>query len=150
MNEYPHLFQVDGRSLPGFPESLRDGLVRACEEVRARTGCSAWYHAGRMSVLWSPGVDIAGGGVEETLLFDRGCYLPICTDEAVRMLARTRRTRCEIDADVERSERANRDAMRRESERHGQDVGPEMSSVVRHLLRTVRDGPHSRRVFTFS
>jgi len=144
--EYPHLHLVDGRSLPGVPDHLVAEITEACRQVKARTGCTGFYHEHMRAVQYHVG-DMPNGGPAADVLFQKDRYIPIIVHKTVDCILRVvNKSRAEKDMDLLKARRRDSEAVYNKQKKLASDLAPELRSRVIFNLRKL-ENKHSRRVF---
>jgi len=143
-----YLTKLDGRRIPGVPDSIQSALVDACAQIRRRTHWQGWFHRTRNEIQFHPGDTPKGGCVSE-LVFQRGRYLPIRIDDVCRQIESARMPLEQKQRLVERSMREDELEIEREQARLADDMTPELQDVLSHYARRIQT-PHSQRVFVMN
>lgn len=144
MNRYPSIVPLDGRPVPGVSDEILAELLEAAEDVRARTGFVGWYHTRRQTIIWIMGADPRNGGAHEEPIFQRGRYLRVDTDRTCRIIRLAKKSIAEQDAEMAKAEFNRVSEMMQAIRRRAENMGPELQSRMRHFVRRVEDGRHSR------
>lgn len=146
MQEYPHLHLVDGRPLPDVPHHLVPEITEACAVIKARTGCTGYYHQGMRGVQYHVG-DEPKGGPAADILFQGDRYLPIVVHKTVATIQRiTNKSRQEKDDELDARKRASVQEQYDKHKKLAADLAPEHRDRVKYALR-VGENRHSTRVF---
>lgn len=143
---YEHLHLVDGRSLPGVPDHLIPEITEACRQIKARTGCTGYYHEQMRGVQYHVG-DEPNGGPAADILFQKDRYIPINATNTIERVQRVvNKSKAEKDAEIEKHRRREIEKRYNEQKRLASNLAPEFKSRAKFTLGKL-ENKHSQRVF---
>lgn len=143
-----YLVKVDGRRIPGLPDSVQKEIVRACKAIRRRTHWQGWYHMVLGQIQFHPGDRPMGGSVSETL-FQNGRWLRVGIDDVCRKIESVRMPRRRKEQLVERSMKIDAEMLEAEQRRVAENLKYDLKDVVGFYARRI-ENRHSNRVFVMS
>ena len=144
--QYPHLHIVDGRPLPGVPDHLIAEITEACRQIKARTGCTGFYHELMRGVQYHVG-DEPNGGPCADVLFQKDRYIPIVVHKTIDSILRVvNKSREEKDAEIAAARRKGTENQYNKYKSLASNLSTEMRDRVKYRVRKA-ENKHSQRVF---
>ena len=140
------IFPCDGRPIPGLPEHVVETIREQADEIRDRTGFSAWYSVVSGCVQYHPG-DEPSAAPHQDVLVQQGSYMPIDVERTVQMIMRSANASLAYkERQVEKSKLLGKERTRATIKQATLDILPEARDRFKYLDR-ILEKRHSKRVF---